>query len=54
MPEILQAQRERFHTLFSQLGVGGSRSLVEQQIQRPEDPPPPPPAELLAARREVV
>lgn len=53
-PEILQIQRERFRTLFSQLGVAGSRKLIDQHLPPQQDPDPLPPAELLAARREVA
>lgn len=46
-PEILETQRAKFQSLFSQLGVGGSRALVERYVIQATDPLPPAPAELL-------
>jgi fructose/tagatose bisphosphate aldolase len=46
-PEILETQRAKFQSLFSQLGVGGSRALVERYVTETSDPLPPAPAELL-------
>ena len=47
-PEILETQRAKFHSLFSQLGVRGSRALVERYVPEMVDPLPPAPAELLS------
>ena len=46
-PEILEAQRAKFQSLFTQLGVGGSRALVERYVTQVADPLPPAPADLL-------
>jgi fructose/tagatose bisphosphate aldolase len=47
-PEILETQRAKFQSLFSQLGVGGSRALVERYVTEASDPLPPAPADLLS------
>jgi len=49
--EILETQRARFHSLFTQLGVTGSRALVTKWVPELPDPLPPAPAELLSAAR---
>jgi len=49
--EILEAQRERFHSLFSQLGVAKTRDLVERWVPQLPDPHPAAPSELIAAVR---
>ena len=46
-PEILATQRAKFESLFSQLGVAGSRALVERHVPKAADPLPPLPADLL-------
>jgi hypothetical protein len=46
-PEILETQRAKFQSLFTQLGVGGSRALVERYVTQAADPLPPAPADLL-------
>jgi len=46
---ILAAQRARLDHLFAELGVRGSRPLVERFVPPVADPLPPPPAELLQA-----
>jgi hypothetical protein len=46
-PEILETQRATFQSLFTQLGVGGSRALVERYVTQAADPLPPAPADLL-------
>lgn len=50
LPAIRQSQRERFETLFRQLGVAGSRVLVEAHIPELNDPLPPAPEALMGAR----
>jgi len=47
-PEILATQRAKFASLFSQLGVRGSRALVERYVNEGSDPLPPAPADLLS------
>jgi fructose/tagatose bisphosphate aldolase len=47
-PEILETQRAKFQSLFSQLGVSGSRALVERYVTETSDPLPPAPADLLS------
>jgi hypothetical protein len=47
-PEILETQRAKFQSLFSQLGVGGSRALVERYVTEASDPLPPAPDDLLS------
>jgi fructose/tagatose bisphosphate aldolase len=47
-PEILATQRAKFESLFSQLGVRGSRALVERHVTEKSDPLPPAPADLLS------
>ena len=47
-PEILETQRAKFQSLFSQLGVAGSRTLVERYVTETSDPLPPAPADLLS------
>jgi fructose-bisphosphate aldolase class II len=49
--EILDTQRARFHSLFTQLGVTGTRGLVSKWIPELPDPLPPAPAELVSAVR---
>lgn len=46
-PEILEAQRAKFQSLFTQLGVGGSRALIDRYVTQVADPLPPAPADLL-------
>ena len=46
--EILATQRAKFESLFSQLGVRGSRALVERYVTEKSDPLPPAPANLLS------
>jgi fructose/tagatose bisphosphate aldolase len=48
--EILDAQRERLQSLFTQLGVKGSRDLVERWVPSANEPLPAAPDELIAAR----
>ena len=47
--EILEAQRSKFHSLFTQLGVAGTRALVARWVPELPDPVPAAPAELLSA-----
>jgi hypothetical protein len=49
--EILDTQRARFHSLFTQLGVTGTRELVSTWVPELPDPLPPAPAELVSAAR---
>jgi fructose-bisphosphate aldolase class II len=53
-PEILQSQRERFQSLFQQLGVAGSRGLIERNVPRLHDPLVTAPAAVMTARAEVL
>ena len=50
--EILDAQRERFHSLFTQLGVAGTRALVARWVPELPDPLPAAPNELISAVRD--
>ena len=45
--EILDTQRERLKSLFTQLGVTGSRDLVERWVPAANEQLPPAPDELI-------
>mgnify|MGYP003330958105 FL=1 len=47
--EIIATQRERFASLFAQLGVAGTRALVARWVPERSDPLPDAPVELLGA-----
>jgi fructose/tagatose bisphosphate aldolase len=49
--EILDTQRARFHSLFTQLGVTGTRALVTKWVPELPDPLPAAPSELISAAR---
>jgi hypothetical protein len=49
--EILETQQERFQSLFTQLGVAGTRDLVSRWVLELPDPLPAAPSELLSAVR---
>jgi hypothetical protein len=49
--EILDTQRARFHSLFTQLGVTGPRALVTKWVPELPDPLPAAPSELISAAR---
>jgi hypothetical protein len=49
--EILETQQERFQSLFTQLGVAGTRDLVSRWVPELPDPLPAAPSELLSAVR---
>ena len=48
--EILDTQRERLKSLFTQLGVTGSRDLVERWVPAANEQLPPAPDELILVR----
>lgn len=49
--EILETQRDRFTSLFTQLGVAGTRDLVVKWVPELPDPLPAAPSELISAAR---
>jgi hypothetical protein len=52
--EILETQRSRFHALFTQLGVKGTRALVTKWVPELPDPLPAAPDELISAARKTL